>query len=107
MVDRPAVLEGKTYEIRTGCGNSFITVSMLNSKPFELIARLGKGGGCASSQCEALGRVISEALQAGVPVEKLTKHLIGIQCHVPHGTDENAVTSCADAIGKVLKKYED
>ncbi len=98
---------GITDRLNTGCGRIFVTINSKNNLPFEVFIRLGKGGGCGSSQCEALGRTISLALKYGVPVEELIKHLSGISCHAPTGTVENGdrVLSCADAISQCLKMY--
>jgi ribonucleoside-diphosphate reductase alpha chain len=104
---RPKKLSGTTQELVTGCGKIFITINTKNDLPYELFAVMGKGGGCASSQCEALGRTISLALKASVPVKDLIKHLAGISCHMPSGVNEDKVLSCADAIAKCLKLFEE
>jgi ribonucleoside-diphosphate reductase alpha chain len=65
---------------------------------------MGKAGGCASSNTEALGRLISLALKKGADPAEVIEQLKGIRCHVPYGLGPNAVTSCADAIGKALER---
>ena len=101
---RPKILQGMTYEIKTGCGALHIIINDRNNIPYELFSVMGKGGGCASSQCEALGRVISLSFKNDVPVKDLIKHLSGISCHSPVIGDEK-VSSCSDAIAQVLKMY--
>ena len=64
---------------------------------------MGKAGGCASCNTEALGRLISLALKKGASAHEIVEQLKGIRCHVPYGLGPNA-TSCADAIGKALER---
>ena len=68
--------------------------------PFEGFTKLGKAGGCATSQTEAIGRLISTALRSGIVLEDLIKQLRGIQCNVPCGD----IASCADAIGQSMQE---
>jgi len=104
MGDRDKVLGGKTVEIQTGCGALYVTINFKDGKPFEIFARLGKAGGCAMAQMEAIARISSGWLQGGLSREKLIKALSGICCNNPIGFGEDRVLSCADAIGKVLLK---
>ena len=102
-------LFGKTWVIPCGCGRLHITV---NEKPtgqiFELFVRLGKSGGCASSQCEAIGRLISRSLKHSIPVKEIIKDLQGISCHSPYTDPDGAKTlSCADGISQALKLHSD
>lgn len=102
---RERILEGKTVKLRAGCGNIFITVNFSKAgKPTEVFVRLGKTGGCSSSQTEAIGRLITLLLRKGCGIEDITKHLKGISCHNPMGLGKNKVSSCADAVGKALEE---
>ncbi len=99
---RENVLNGETIKCRTGCGNCYVIVNVdKDGKPSEVFVNLGKAGGCAAAQTEALGRVITVALQAGASVERIIKQLSGISCHL---TDVGTGThSCADAISLALR----
>lgn len=97
---RPTALSGETAEIITGCGPVYITVNNSADKPFEVFLNMGKAGGCAYAQTEAIGRLISYALRIGGDAEELIKELQGIHCH--QAIDDGA-TSCADAVARVLK----
>jgi ribonucleoside-diphosphate reductase alpha chain len=103
MTKRDKVLNGSTTKIKTGCGSLFITVNIKKDIPYEVFLRMGKSGGCASASCEALGRVISLALQSGVEPKSLIKNLSGVCCSSPIVYEGESVTSCSDAISKVLK----
>jgi ribonucleoside-diphosphate reductase alpha chain len=105
MSKRPNVLEGKTIKKVTGCGPVYITINEYKNQMFEVWGRMGKGGGCASTQIESICVVISFALQAGVEPAKLVKKLNGIICHSPCGMDEKRVTSCADAIAQCMRDF--
>jgi len=103
---REEVLKGSTHRIQTGCGNLYITINKDNDdKPIEVFVRLGKAGGCASSQTEAIGRLITVALRAGVHVEDITRQLKGIGCHQPYGFGFKKVISCADAVAICLQDF--
>ena len=101
--DRPRALRGSTYQMQTGCGPLYITVNEDDAGVFELFTTMGKAGGCASSQCEAIGRLVSLAWRSGVQARQAVKQMIGITCHKPAGFGENRVTSCADAVAKAIQ----
>ncbi len=102
---RERILTGKTIKLKAGCGNVFTTINFnKDNKPFEVFVRLGKAGGCPSSQTEALGRLISMLLQNGVEPEDIIKHLKGISCYKPFGLNENKILSCADAVAKAIEE---
>ena len=96
---RQQVLFGRTYCMTTGCGKLYITVNAIEGQPFELFTNMGKAGGCASAQCESIGRLVSYALRIGGTPEDLIKELKGIRCHQP----ADDVQSCADAVAQVLE----
>ena len=101
--DRPRALRGSTYQMQTGCGPLYVTVNEDEAGVFELFTTMGKAGGCASSQCEAIGRLVSLAWRSGVQARQAVKQMIGITCHKPSGFGENRVTSCADAVAKAIQ----
>jgi ribonucleoside-diphosphate reductase alpha chain len=102
---RPDVMEGATLRMGTGCGNLYVTINENGIGPFELFAHIGKAGGCAASQTEAIGRLISLALRAGVEPSQIAKQIKGVRCPSPAWNKGNKVYSCADAIGQALSQY--
>lgn len=103
--DRPRSLSGSTYQMTTGCGPMYVTINEDDKQLFELFNTVGKAGGCAASQCEAIGRLVSLAWRSGMNPEPIVKQLIGISCHKPAGFGKNKVVSCADAIAQAIRQH--
>jgi len=101
---RQDVIHGSTRKIRTGCGNLYVTVNEdEDGNPFEIFNQIGKAGGCAASQSEAIGRLVSLAFRSGVTPIEIVRQLKGISCHTPVWYREGKVLSCADAIAKAIE----
>jgi ribonucleoside-diphosphate reductase alpha chain len=103
---RPEVLSGKVRLMKTGCGNLYVTITEdEQGNIFELFTSMGKAGGCAGSQAEAIGRLISLALRSNIEPEEIMNQLKGISCHQPSWAEGGRILSCSDAIAKALEKY--
>jgi ribonucleoside-diphosphate reductase alpha chain len=101
---REDVIHGSTRKIRTGCGNLYVTVNEdEGGRPFEIFNQIGKAGGCAASQSEAIGRLVSLAFRSGIEPEDIIRQLKGISCHTPVWYREGKVLSCSDAVGKAIE----
>jgi ribonucleoside-diphosphate reductase alpha chain len=98
---RPEVIKGTTRLMKTGCGNLYITINEdEEGNIFELFTHMGKAGGCAASQAEAIGRLISLALRSNIEPIEIEKQLKGISCHSPIWVKGGKISSCSDAISR-------
>jgi ribonucleoside-diphosphate reductase alpha chain len=102
---RPKVTRGVTERVNTGCGYIYVTVNFDSQGISEVFSTLGKAGGCAAAQLEAISRLTSLALRSGIDIDSIVKHLRGIRCPSIVWEQGHAVLSCADAIATVLEKY--
>ena len=102
---RAKVTTGTTERVITGCGNIYVTVNSDEQGICEVFSTLGKAGGCASAQLEAICRLISQALRSGLDVGSVARQLRGIRCPSIAWEKGRAVLSCADAIASVLEKH--
>ncbi len=102
--ERPETLTGFTTKVTTGMGNLYITVTEYEAKPFEVFAIIGKSGRSTTAKTEAIGRLISLCLRAGVGVEEIVEQLKGIGGEYPVFQKDGLVLSIPDAIARVLEK---
>jgi ribonucleoside-diphosphate reductase alpha chain len=102
---RPEVILGTTTKVSTGCGNLYVTINVdEEGKPFELFTQMGKAGGCAASQLEAIGRLVSLGFRSGIEVKSIIEQLRNIRCPSPSWEKGQRIFSCADAIARVIEK---
>ncbi len=104
--NRPEVMHGQTYRVRTSYGNLYITVNEdTNGQPFEVFAQIGKAGGFFAGQVEAISRLASLALRSGIEVHELIAQLKGIRGPQVSWSEGNMVLSLPDAIGQILERH--
>jgi len=102
---RPEVTTGTTSKVSTGCGNLYITINLdEQGRPFEVFTQMGKAGGCAASQLEAIGRLVSLAFRSGIEVKSIIEQLRNIRCPSPSWEKGKRIFSCADALARVIEK---
>jgi len=102
---RPEVIIGTTTKVATGCGNLYVTINVdEEGRPFELFTQMGKAGGCAASQLEAVGRLVSLGFRSGIDVKAIIEQLRNIRCPSPSWEKGQRIFSCADAIARVVER---
>jgi ribonucleoside-diphosphate reductase alpha chain len=103
---RPSKLRGTTIRKETPLGTAFININEDDrGQPFEVFINLGKAGGSAMADAEAMGRLISLALRSGIPIDSLIRQLRGISSDRAVGLGPNKVLSVPDAIGIALDEW--
>ncbi len=102
---RPVLTSGATRRIRTGEGSLYITINEDENGLCEVFTTIGKAGGNAAAQSEAISRLISLALRSGVDPYAIVKQLKGISGPNPTWEDGRLILSTPDAIGKALDDY--
>lgn len=103
---RPAALRGYTMKMISPLGDLYVTINEdVNGRPFEVFCTLGKAGGAANADAEAVGRLMSLALRSGIPISQVKDQLRGISCDRAVGLGPNKVLSVPDAIGQAIERY--
>jgi ribonucleoside-diphosphate reductase alpha chain len=102
---RPHLLRGRTIKMNSPLGDLYVTINEDEAgRPFELFCSLGKAGGAAMADAEAIGRLVSLALRSGIPVTSIRDQLRGISCDRAVGIGPNKVLSAPDAIGQAIDR---
>lgn len=103
---RPDVLRGTTIRKDTPLGTMFVNITEdEKGQPFEIFLNLGKAGGSAMADAEAIGRLISLALRSGISVQEIHRQLRGISSDRAVGLGPNKVLSMPDAVGIALEQW--
>ncbi|ADR37715.1 ribonucleoside-diphosphate reductase, adenosylcobalamin-dependent (plasmid) [Oceanithermus profundus DSM 14977] len=108
VYERPSRLIGHTDMVKLTNGDGrphsyLVTVNYFEGNPIEVIITTGKAGDETNADSEALGRVVSIALQYGVPPEAIIKTLRGINGGLYGSYAKRFVTSKADLIAVALE----
>ncbi|MCH7818997.1 MAG: adenosylcobalamin-dependent ribonucleoside-diphosphate reductase [Candidatus Marinimicrobia bacterium] len=102
---RPSITNGVTQRVRTGEGNLYITINEDENGLCEVFTTIGKAGGNAQAQSEAVSRLISLALRSGINPHEVIKQLKGISGPSPVWQNGDVILSTPDAIGKALENF--
>lgn len=103
-VSKSRVTSGYTTRIATGCGYIYVTYNNSPKGNPLVMAILGKAGGCASANLEAICALATIALKKGATEEEVEHLLRGIRCPSIAWENGKAILSCADAIGVALSE---
>ncbi|HYD52400.1 MAG TPA: vitamin B12-dependent ribonucleotide reductase [Gemmatimonadaceae bacterium] len=103
---RPDKLRSTSIRKETPLGTMFVHLTEDDrGQPFEVFVTLGKAGGSAMADAEAMGRLISLALRSGIPLMEIHRQLRGISSDRAVGLGPNKVLSVPDAIGLALEEW--
>ena len=102
---RPVSVTGVTDRVRTGHGTMFVNITFDDEgHPFEIFATLGKSGSSDSAYLEAIARLSSMSLRAGIDPEQIIDQLKGIT-DVPAWDGGTLVRSAPDAVALALSRH--
>jgi ribonucleoside-diphosphate reductase alpha chain len=103
---RPDKLRSTSIRKETPLGTMYVHVSEdERGQPFEVFINLGKAGGSAMADAEAMGRLISLSLRSGIPLMEIHRQLRGISSDRAVGLGPHKVLSVPDAIGQALFEW--
>src|SRR5438046_1706895 len=103
---RPDALRGVTRRLESPLGTMYVTITEDDKgQPFEVFISLGKAGAPLLADVEAIARLISLALRAGVPLRDVHRQLRGISSDRAVGLGPNKVLSVPDAIGIAIERW--
>jgi ribonucleoside-diphosphate reductase alpha chain len=103
---RPDKLRSTSIRKETPLGTMFVHISEdEKGQPFEVFLNLGKAGGSAMADAEAMGRLVSLALRSGIPLMEIHRQMRGISSDRAVGLGPNKVLSVPDAIGLALEEW--
>lgn len=102
---RPEITHGVTQRLETGCGHMYVTINSDEQGACEIFVQMGKVGGCASAQLEAIARLSSLALRSHIKIDAIIRQLKGIRCQSPMWNKGKMITSCGDAVGQALENF--
>jgi ribonucleoside-diphosphate reductase alpha chain len=103
--ERPDVITGTTYTIKTGYGELFVTINSKDNRPFEILCQLGKSGASEMAKAEAIGRLCSVMLRARIHPKVIVEQLSGIVGSESIFSKYGLVKSIPDAVAKILTTH--
>lgn len=99
---RPDITQGMTKKYNIGgCGKLYVTVNSDEHGICEIFTNTGEEG-CAALT-EAVGRLLSISIRAGMDLEEIKSQVEGIRCITCIADGKTNVLSCPDAVGKAIE----
>lgn len=96
--------QSRSFKNNSGCGALYVTIDLdENEKPKHCF--IWNSNGC-SATINVLGRLISECLAFGMPMEIIEKSLKKGICPNCVNNPESDGKSCPDIVAKILKEFE-
>jgi ribonucleoside-diphosphate reductase alpha chain len=104
--ERPEALRGSTRKMHSPLGTLYVTINEdEKGRPFEVFTTLGKAGGAAMADAEAISRLISLSLRSGIPLRTICQQLRGISCDRAVGFGAKKILSMPDAVALAIEEY--
>ena len=106
MAPRPQTLRSKTVEFEINEIKHTVIITLHNKKPFEVWVMADEQGSDTRAFHEALGRLVSIALRMGIPVEEITREMVGVKSIPTINISDNkpvVFLSATDAIGRIIR----
>jgi ribonucleoside-diphosphate reductase alpha chain len=104
--ERPDKLRGITRKMLSPLGTLYVTINEdEKGRPFEVFTTLGKAGGAAMADAEAISRLISLGLRSGIPLSTICQQLRGISCDRAVGFGSKKILSMPDAVALAIEEY--
>jgi ribonucleoside-diphosphate reductase alpha chain len=104
--ERPDTLRGVTRKMMSPLGTLYVTINEdEKGRAFEVFTTLGKAGGAAMADAEAISRLVSLALRSGVPLTTICKQIRGISCDRAVGFGAKKILSMPDAVAQAIEEY--
>tara|TARA_Y100000310_G_C20691067_1_gene822239 strand:- start:2863 stop:4638 length:1776 start_codon:yes stop_codon:yes gene_type:complete len=104
--ERPTAMRGTTYKNNISYGDLYVTINDdEQGNPFEIFATIGKAGGFFSAKSEAICRLASLSLRAGIPPEEVIAQIKGIRGPMPSWSEGGMVLSLPDAIAQIMIRH--
>jgi ribonucleoside-diphosphate reductase alpha chain len=104
--ERPDTLRGITRKMLSPLGTLYVTINEdEKGRPFEVFTTLGKAGGAAMADAEAISRLISLGLRSGIPLRTICRQLRGISCDRAVGFGSKKILSVPDAVALAIEEY--
>ncbi len=99
---RPDITRGMTKKYNIGsCGKLYVTVNSDEHGICEIFTNTGEEG--CSALTEAVGRLISISIRAGIDLNEIRSQIEGIRCITCIANKDTNVLSCPDAMGKAIE----
>lgn len=112
LINRPYVVHGSTYKLKTPVGTAFITINSDDAgEPLEMFINIGKAGSDVSAFAVALGRTISTALRfrstlsARERAMEIAEQLKDIGGRRSVGFGQNRIMSLPDAVSIAMSHH--
>ncbi|MBN1489701.1 MAG: vitamin B12-dependent ribonucleotide reductase [Phycisphaerae bacterium] len=106
--DLPEIVSGLRIRQMTPFGNMHvkITVDPVSERELEVFAQLGKGGDVATSDLEAICRMISLWLRSGGGLNHVIQQLKDIGSSLQVATKDGRIMSLGDGLARALMRYQ-